>query len=105
MTCWTIKLTTECLWTWLTHIGADRSTRKSSSNIMFLTRFALTEPMRVITVRYLQEQSCFPTNVQRGSPPKPVKHGNCLEQSLTISITRRQNEDVLFFQVNPQKPT
>jgi len=60
MICWTIKLTTGCLWTWLTLIGANRSTRKSSSNMMFLTRFALTEPKRAITVRLPTRTELFP---------------------------------------------
>src|ERR1700736_67434 len=103
MTCWTIKLTTECLWTWLTPIGANRSTCKSSSNIMFLTRSALTEPMRVITVRLLTRTELFPDQCPKWQTSETGKAGNCLEQSLTISITRSQNEDVLFCQVNSQK--
>src|SRR5271165_404897 len=68
MTCWTIKLTTECPWIWLTLIGANRSKRKSSSNIMFLTRSALIEPLTAITA----ERGCFPANVQCRGRPNPV---------------------------------
>src|SRR5271165_3249980 len=42
--------------------------RKSSSNIMFLTRSALTEPLTAITA----ERGCFPANVQCRGRPNPV---------------------------------